>query len=386
MVYRKPALGLFYKILFATALLILLLALLFLPRESFRLIKTSLVFSQNWPALIKSGRLAALISEFQEANPHIVIELRNGNADITGYDMPSGPGWEKENACTESREIAAFANVLYYNIDALEARGFDRPPKTREELVNMVNNIAETEQKESQKRKGILFSNNFFESITPWFWAAGIKTNPLDASGVIQVHWDSRRAVDTFAFLKTLYDGKNIGQDPLSELSPTEITRAFSKGECVFFIGASSEIARIKEESPKMRFSVTAIPAPASYTGKPVSNVLSWKVGVSNDSGHKDAALLFVTFMESKRDEIAAALGAIPGNPAGILSNEPADEVSAKIRSIYEASDIVRDAALYHDPLRVSSALEVELKKMYENEQTPRQTAEAVAAELGGAE
>jgi ABC-type glycerol-3-phosphate transport system substrate-binding protein len=383
MVYRKPALGLFYKVLFIAALLVLLLALLFLPRESFRIMKTTLTFSQDWPYFVKSGRLAALISEFQEANPHIRIELRNENADIIGYDMPSALGLEKENACTETREIAAFANVLYYNIDALEAQGFDRPPKTREDFANILKKTAEIEQKTSKNVKEILFSSHFFESITPWFWAAGIKTNPIDASGSIEVNWDSRGAIDTFTFLKALYDEKNIGLTP--ELSPKEIARAFSKGECVFFIGASSEIARIKEEAPNLRFSVTTIPAPASYTGKPVSNTLSWKAGVSNESGHKDAALLFVTFLESKRDEIAAALGAIPGNPAGILSNQPSDDISAKIRSIYEASDIVRDCAIYKDPQLVSTVLKTELKKMWGNQQTPRQTAEAVAAELGPA-
>ena len=382
MVYRKPALLLLYKILFAAALLVLLLALLFLPRESFRIIKTTLSFSQDWPSFVKSGQLDALISEFQEANPHILIELRKENADIIGYDMPSERGSESENACSEAREIAAFANVLYYNIDALEARGFDRPPKTREELVNMIKKITEAAQKEPKIGKAILFSHNFFESIIPWFWAAGIKTNPVDASGRVEVHWESRGAVDTFTFLKTLYDEKSIGPAPLPQLSEKEITRAFSKGECVFFIGSSAEIARIQEEAPELRFSVTTIPAPAAYTGKPVCNIRSWKLGVSDTSSHKDAALLFITFMESKRDEIAAALGAIPGNPAGIISNQPSDDVRAKIRSIYEASDIVRDAAIYQDPQRVAAVLQTELQKMWTDEQPPRKTAEAVAAEL----
>ncbi|MDR2053562.1 MAG: extracellular solute-binding protein, partial [Treponema sp.] len=149
----------------------------------------TLVFTQWWEHSLNAGILEGLIDEFEKQNPDIRItldtrsyteirELLTGtddsaggqNADILGLD----PQWFGEAAVTErleplsryykkgenpgafytgaetlygewvrgewvrgewGRPLVSFMMPLFYNIDLLEAAGFDRPPKNQADFA-----------------------------------------------------------------------------------------------------------------------------------------------------------------------------------------------------------------------------------------------------------
>ncbi|MDR2468549.1 MAG: extracellular solute-binding protein [Spirochaetaceae bacterium] len=375
MVYKKSRFTRFDKVLVITAAVVLVIALVFLPKESFRLMVTTVKFTQAWSHILKNGELNALIAEFKESNPTVNVKLDN-DGDVIAVETPQADAVEIE--LEDRTEIMSFINPLFYNIDLLQSCGLDRPPKTLDEFVAACHTV----QKTYPGIRGIVFSSAVYQDITPWFWAAGIKPQYDGEQSIEKIDWTSRSALVILSFLQKLGEEHLVAEASFVK-SREEKLRAFTKKKCAFFIGSAGDIKLIREMNKTLNFSVSTIPVPANYNGKSIFNVSSWNVGIAPESDHKAQALSFVEFLMKKRSALAAAAGAMPGDSAVTTTNSPEDEIERKARILYENSDIVRDYKLFSNLEKTAAVFKTEIAKMWRGEQDAQQTAEALNLATG---
>jgi hypothetical protein len=372
--FKTPKFTLSDKKIFFIAIAVFFTGIVFLPKNAFRLTKTKIIFSQNRINQSYKNELNSVITEFQTNNPYAIVKYTDNNADIISFETPKYIETKFHHNIEHTTEITVSINPLFYNIDLLKECNLDRPPKTREDFIA----AAKLALEKHENLSGMPVSSNVFQDILPWFWAAGIK--PETAKDI----WTSKVSVETFLFLKQLYDEKIISGN--FEKTNEDKLYDFISGKCLFFIGSSVDIQFIKETVPELNFSITTIPAPADYLGKPVFNITSLNIGVLSSSTKNDAVLQFAEFIKKKRGALAAASWSIPGNRTNSTHSSSGDPIYKKAGILYSGSNVIFDVDVFPDTIKAANIFKIELENMWNNGQTPAETAKSVQENLFSAQ
>jgi multiple sugar transport system substrate-binding protein len=338
--------------------------------------------AQWWKDEMEAGALEELIAEFEAERPDLRIRLetlsRQKLRDMLLVWRPSGadagtgasgalpdvigldPLWLSdllengvladlaplpgaapgETAVSGGRAVplVSFMNLFYYNIDTLRAAGFDRPPKTQADVLEYARTAG-------GPQGALVLSNNVYQDVFSWIWAAGAT---LTHDGLPD--FSSRRVAETLAFLAQMNTEGLLFPFPL-HISPDEKLDAFINGSAAMMIASSAAIRVIGERNPALNFGVTAIPVPASYTGKSVFGLETWYAGIGSTSEHREEAWAFLAFLAERRSHLAAVSYAVPGNSYGdmdaaagerrYVSDTKAldDERYLKAQDLYQAAD-----------------------------------------------
>jgi multiple sugar transport system substrate-binding protein len=229
--------------------------------------------------------------------------------------------------------LESHAVFLFYNIDLLKAAGLDRPPGNRDEFFAAARAAAQ--------RPGVSGAalslgpgdpSAVFRDIFTWIWAAGERVTD-DFSGP--------QIADTLDFLARL-SAEGLLAPRIFETTGAERLLEFSKGTIAFLIGAEDAIPFLRKEMGAS-FGLTVIPAPASYTGRPVCAFTRRYAGILRRGARLEEARAFLAFLAARR--------APSPRPA------PDDPLAAKIADIRDASDLAEDY------LQVSEAREAALRE-----------------------
>jgi ABC-type glycerol-3-phosphate transport system substrate-binding protein len=252
----KIKLMVFDKILIITVLIFVVLTIfikIFTFKENFSEIimepsRKKLVFAYFWQDETKRKSLSALAGEFKKQNPDISVELRDYSyddmrkmllspyfegkmdrktqeffyADVFALD----PRWlsamienETLEKLTDYMEDAAFSNtsnefadwaiplissidIFFYDVEALKAMGFDRPPKNWSDFKKYARVLS------NPGHYGFTLSlsteDGHYPEIYPWIWASGALTlkhgvNLLNLTGFIAAPVSGAAPQRTFA-------------------------------------------------------------------------------------------------------------------------------------------------------------------------------------------
>jgi ABC-type glycerol-3-phosphate transport system substrate-binding protein len=283
-------------------------------------------------------------------NPYITANTQD---EAAGQDVP-------EQDTQWALPLMSFMDLLFYNIDILQERNFDRPPKTRAEFLTVARTIARTSEEPSEVYGFALdFTQGARRNIYPWIWAAGgdicapprvaatdaprsdASPSPNDAPVL------SRTAIDTIAFFALLHreellsPGRDNGgmepqPNPKDEDSSLE---EFAQGKVAMITGSARDIAFLQRRN--INFGITARPGTAQ--GKNRLGLSKIYAGISADCALPDEAWAFLSFIAGKSPVLAETLTAIPGSlpaafPGGYILRDP---LYSKAWDIFEAAEIV---------------------------------------------
>ncbi|MDR1949773.1 MAG: extracellular solute-binding protein [Spirochaetaceae bacterium] len=378
----------------------------------------ALVFTQWWEDEMEAGSLQALIGEFRERHPEIDIrldtrpygEIRDwllragdpGNEtpppfprpDILGLD----PRWIGElsknrrlepldsgltdsggegtgfyaSRGTVALPLVSFMTLLFYNIESLEAAGFDRPPKNRTEFISAAR--AATDPRKGRYGFTLALSPENPEGITTdiysWLRAAN---GPLLDRG--KPRFNTPEVTEVLGFLRELYRGKYISPDSFSKTG-VEKREEFMSGRAAMMISSVSDIHRVRERN--IPFGVTTVPGAASSFGKPAFGLYGWYAGISESSANKAGARLFLSFLAENRSRIGAAAWAVPGSRnagQGYINDDP---LFSKVYSIYEAGEVLEEFTGHTGVTGEENLVREALYRMFEEGRGPGETAAAI--------
>jgi multiple sugar transport system substrate-binding protein len=378
---------------------------------------TTLVFAQWWQDELETDTLESIAREYEALNPGITIVLahrpyeavigelsprEDGDPppDIIGLDPhwlyeliradmlePLGPykngepEFEAAGAVPDAGEyenraipLISFMAPLFYNSPLLEAAGFDRPPKTREDFFTYARALTDPQA----GRYGMVLAlspenhQGVYRDIFSWIWASGVEVAPGTA-----LDFTDPAVVDTLDFLNRLYQEGLLSPSPFSK-TEEEKRREFMQGRAAMMVGSIPEVNRIMEGNPDLSFGITTIPPADKYPGQPVFGLTSWYAGISRKSRHKDEAWAFLSFLSERRSFLASMAHAVPGNRDETAGTAGENSLYAKAHDMYVAGDAADQFAGAPKVKELETILREELKALFEGRNTPRETARAI--------
>jgi len=314
----------------------------------------SLTFTQWWQPELEEGVLESLIAEFEEGHPGVQIALDTRprpeirallldppgpGGDILALESPwipdleergllaSPPAGEGNVPQQSSVPFITAMSLFFYNIEVLKAAGLSRPPRTRTEFLETLRQMKPSQSREDPQ---ILPPPLLYEEIYPWFYAGG-RTLLVEEKPAL----NNRYVSDTLGFLKTAgKEGYPLGGERIEE---------FISGRRAFLIAPSSLIQGLEKRMSPGAFSITGIPVPEGYIGKPVFTGVTWGLGVSAASLHQEEAWAFITFLREKAPLLAEKAGTIPGAAAGLPFPLLEDPLYAKAAELYTGGEVVEE-------------------------------------------
>ncbi|MDR1862694.1 MAG: extracellular solute-binding protein [Treponema sp.] len=346
----------------------------------------ALVFTQWWQDELEEGALESLVSDFEEIHPEIKVELRRipyeearrrrlAPPEAGGQDLgdlaamdplwgaaPGGGGTLESPAAALSAPfqeipVLTFFCPLFYNVKILRAAGFSRPPKTADEFLSYA-------EKAADPGAGVyglvmaLESGNYrglYQDIYSWIWASGGR---LIKDGKPAV--TSREVTGAIAFLAALGRGNLLHPESFDFDEETK-REAFIKGGSVFMIAPVQDAEILRRRMGEESFGFSSIPAPGSYSGKPVFGAFGWSLGISPRSGRKEEAGTFAAFLAERSSYLAEKLHAVPGNagnPSPAAQNDP---FYSKAWDLCISGDFIQDFAEIRESADLAAVFRGEL-------------------------
>jgi ABC-type glycerol-3-phosphate transport system substrate-binding protein len=266
-------------------------------------------------------------------NPYIAANTQNGAME---QNVPEQNVRDQDTQW--ALPLMSFMDLLFYNIDILQAANFDRPPKTHAEFLAVARAVSNTNAGQNAVYSFALDPADpqvARRNIYPWIWAAGGEIYAASANDAPAL---SRIAVDTIAFFGQLY------REGL--LSPERKTGAqrleeFAEGKIAMIASSARDLAFLQSGARNINFGVTAIPG--TTQGKNRLGLSKIYAGISADSALPDEAWAFLSFIAGKSQVLAEALTAIPGSIPTVFPGEyiVKDPLYSKAWDIFEAAEIV---------------------------------------------
>jgi multiple sugar transport system substrate-binding protein len=410
-----------YFLLFAAIVLcvvFIVVNLFFRNSAGFR--RTRLLIARQSTALFGADTIAALIKEFEERNPELQIKIEAAGSggqspldpDIVFFeeDRSGGPARQETLISLEpymSAETGAepasgargspvvrkaiplvsFMDLLFYNAGILQALGFDRPPKTREEFFACAKAVSDSGGGVYGAALGLSPDDPPAprREIFSWIWAAGADFFPPERGG--RPYFGNKTAVDVIAFLGRLNREGVLAPGTFIKSGADRIGE-FVDGKIAMMIASSQEIPRLKKQIGA--FGVTVIPGGVPGDGKSRVGLSGIYAGISKNCANPDEAWTFLAFLAEKGPVLAAALEAVPGAaPEGLSGVFPGDYMKedplySKAWDIFEAAETERGFSDYPHGDDYEAAVREALRTFFEQEQNPADAVTAIQRRWDG--
>jgi multiple sugar transport system substrate-binding protein len=338
----------------------------------------TLEFAQWWAPELPAGSFDKLMADFTAQNPTIKVKLLSGPyastkqqlvsgaasrtlPDVVGLDGAWVNDFAKQGALadltalmTEAKydanqlasqvqlegktymiPVVNFVYPLFVNNDLLAKAGVADVPSNRTQFKDAATKISAL----GGNVKGwalpldTAVPNGIQNDVMSWLWASG---GSMLANG--KPNLTSPQVKSAVEYVKSLNDAGVIAPGSLTMKEQDKVEK-FTTGQIGMMIDSLAHITLIKENNPKLKFSVAAIPAEDAYTGKRGIPYASWGIGVAESSKHKAEAFKLVEFLMSQKTNAALSTLAngFPGNKTAEPDLSKSDPLFKAAFDVYQA-------------------------------------------------
>jgi multiple sugar transport system substrate-binding protein len=315
----------------------------------------TLEFAQWWGAELPAGDFDKIISDFTAQNPNIKVKLLSapyastkqqlvtGAAsktlpDVVGLDGAWVSDFAKQGAIADMSKLMTDVNYdqsqlasqvqikgktymipvvnfvypLFVNQDLLAKAGVKDVPATRTQFLDTAKKISATggDVKGWALPLDTAVPNGIQNDVMSWLWASG---GSMLQDG--KPNLTSAPVKSAAEFVKSLNDAGVIAPGSLTMKEQDKVEK-FTNGQVGMVIDSLAHINLIKKNNPKLKFTVAAVPAEDSYTGKRGIPYASWGIGVSNSTKHQAEAFKLVQYLMSQQvnANLSTVANGFPGN------------------------------------------------------------------------
>jgi multiple sugar transport system substrate-binding protein len=360
--------------------------------------RVSLYLSPHCEEVLGVGVTEILIKDFMEKNPDLLVRLYESEIEpdififdegvynalvaegilsrLNGYfvseDAPSGHAEEPEAVLAVS--LVSFMDLFFYNINILKENGYERPPKTRDELIAFSRTLS------GNDIAGITISINSEDSyslsrdIFSWIWAAGGDFWAGEGGPVV----NTRPIISDLSFFGRLYSDKLLAPG-IFELTEEKQLEEFAQGRVAMIIASSRAIPYLREKMGDAAFGISTIPVPAA-AGKYNICLSGIYAGVSANSENPEAAWRFIEFLTAHSQLFCEMFKAVPGVVSDAIPGEyvKVDPFYLKAQDIYESSRIVKGFSGIPGGEEYENIIREELKVFFEAGRSSQETANII--------
>ncbi|MFP3042429.1 extracellular solute-binding protein [Treponema primitia] len=375
---------------------------------------TVLVFTQWWQDETEAETFSVLKTDFETLNPGVTIQLDNRpyaeilsalrshevsplNSDILGLDPlwfedlirqdlleeldaynpsenPSPPAVPDQGYGKWGRHLISFTSPLFYNIELLQSAGFDRPPKSRAEILTYARSV--TDKSAGQYALALALSpenpRGVYRDLFSWIWAS---SPAMTREG--RPDFSARAITGTLAFLKQLRQEEFLLPGTFTR-TDAEKREDFIQGRSAMMIASVADIHVLRERMGESAFGITAIPGESSFGGKPVLGLTGWYLGIPRSSKHKDEAWAFLSFLLEQGAFIAEKAHAVPGSRGNAIDFITGDHLYAKAYDMYTVGETVQEFTGVRRVDEFETLVREQVYALFEKDQSPEETAKHI--------
>ncbi len=201
------------------------------------------------------------------------------------------------------------AGMLYYRQDLLQESGFDEPPQTWEELIEMARQV----QEDSGTQFGFVFQGSQYEGGVvnglEYIWSHGGEVLAEDDPDTVVI--DSPESVEGLTTERRMIE-EGIAPQAVATYTETESQTTFLNGDAVFCRNwpYMYALAADEDESNITQEQVGVAPLPAAQGVETVSGLGGWNfmINAASDPETQDAAYEFVRWATDPEQQRFRAL------------------------------------------------------------------------------
>jgi len=231
--------------------------------------------------------------------------------------------------------------VLYYRKDLLRKYGYSEPPETWDKLVDCALKVQKDMRNINPNFYGFLWQGAQYEGLVcNWIeFAASNGGGIILRDGKIKLNLPSN--IEAVQFMYDLIHTYKISPpNTFTEMKEEEVRMSFQKGDALFERNWPYAWALHQSEDSYVKGKVDIAPLPHFPSGKSVSTLGGWHIGISKYSDAKSKAFKFLKFVVSyeTQKKLALKLGWNPGRKDVYNDNEVLERLPhlAKLKNVFE--------------------------------------------------
>ena len=244
-----------------------------------------------WPAEFAGNGWAAEVSDPQGHTDNMLqTPIDSVTIDGTMYGMP----------------IHTDANALYYRTDLLSEYGYDSPPETYTELVNMAQDI---KSQSDEDLNGYIWQGGSNEGLTimwlNWLWGMG---GSIRQDGDLVVN--TQEGIDALQHAVDLIHEHNVTPESVPASSTDQNRQTFQQGNTIFMRNWPYAVSLMNEDGSNVQGNFDVAPMPKAE-GNPDANnscLGGWNLFINANSENAEAAQQFASYMASMEAQENMAL------------------------------------------------------------------------------
>ncbi|MDD3627853.1 MAG: ABC transporter substrate-binding protein [bacterium] len=206
--------------------------------------------------------------------------------------------------------------LLYYRKDLLLSAGYDKPPETWIDLVEISLKIQEKERKKNNEFYAFVWQGAQYEGLVCNFIEFAGSNNGgifIENNTILINTPENLLAVQ---FMQDLIHKYKISpQNTFTEMKEEEVRTFFQQGNAVFERNWPYAWGLHNNEDSPVKGKVGIAPLPHFIDGKSVSTLGGWHIGISKYSDNPQASIKFIQFITSYdiQKKLTLELGWNPG-------------------------------------------------------------------------
>lgn len=233
------------------------------------------------------------------------------------------------------------AGLLYYRKDLLSKYGIKNPPQTWKELIDYSIKIQKSERKNNQNFYGFVWQGAQYEGLICNFieFAGSNNGGFLIEDGKVLINSPENK--EALEFMKDLITKYRVSPpNTFTEMKEEEARIFFQQDNAVFERNwpYAWKLHQSEDSPVKNKIGICALPHFAS--GKSVSTLGGWHIGISKYSDVKMQAFEFISFVTSEKiqKKLAIELGWNPGRKDVYIDKDVLQKLPhfKKLRDVFE--------------------------------------------------
>jgi multiple sugar transport system substrate-binding protein len=288
-------------------------------------------------------------------------------------NLPMELSWGSDRGYEKwGRHVIFFTNPLYYNIALLRDAGFDRPPKSRAEMLAYARALTDAAAGRYALAMALGPENplGVYRDVFSWIWALSPQ-----AFRESKPDFSSRSIAGALDFLRELRQEGCLVPGTFSK-TEAEKREDFIQGRAAMMIASVADIRLLRQRMGEGVFGITAIPGESSFEGKPLLGLTGWSLGIPRSAAHKDEARAFLSFLLERGPLIAEKAHAVPGSLGRAFS--AGDPLYAKAYDMYTAGETVQEFSGVSGVDKFEALVREQLYALFEEGRTTEETAEQI--------
>ncbi|MDR3147656.1 MAG: extracellular solute-binding protein [Treponema sp.] len=274
--------------------------------------------------------------------------------------------------------LVSAMDVFVYNIPLLQEAGFDRPPRTRGDVLSYARAVKaldggdRTQVRRYALALGLspLDPRGLGRDVYSWFYTSGLL---LPTGG--KPEFGGRDYTQTLEFFSTLNNEGLIAPGSFIATG-AERVEEFVRGSVAMMIVSARDLRYIRGKLGEA-LGISLVPHADTYAGRPVFGLATWYAAISAAGPHPDESWTLLRYLRERSAFLAESLALVPGT--GVYNPYiPVDPLLDKAWGLYEAAELVPDFTSPGAPGDPDGAFRRELDRLFRSSVNAEEAAQAI--------